>query len=191
MSEIVKTILSPETIKELDRIGQTRADTTDRLKDEIRREARLLGPDGDADVTSPEVQAGRRLPRSLILTRLKKLNPHLRYAQSQRYPEHGGIYVADRSCEFVTDAVPGRFICGIPHELVNEFDVRIAVPDVIPDPDIALHWQQIKKLDAHEPGWLSILLKLAKEGLINLTRAETLFHVHDGRSSRNYQQAVN
>jgi hypothetical protein len=84
-----------------------------------------------------------------------------------------------------------RFLCGIPHEAIAEFDVRIVIEDKVPDPDIALHWIKVPQLDEHIPGWRSTLLKLVKHGVINLAAAEIEFEITKGRSSQRWHDAVN
>lgn len=189
----VNVNVSPEELLKAEIIERTRAEDQARLEEEIERESNLLRPDGDMDVTDPEQQAGRMLPRSLILARLRKLNPCLVYEQSKNYPEKGGIYYDG----YLEDKVTGKleyghyFLCGIQHDYVREFDLRIAIPSVIPDPTIALHWQDISRVDSRERGWRSILLTLVKEGVIELDKAMTAFHLTEGRSSKNWQTAIN
>ena len=186
-------ILSPAEIHAGENQEQQRAEMRARIEREIRTHASLLRPDGSADVTDPEQQAGRRLPRRMVIQRIQKMNPNLVYEQATNYPDRGGIYFNGARENIVTGEMEQGhwFICGIPHDMVNEFDLRYAVPDTIVDPTVAFHEQHIQKADQRDRGWRSVLLVLVKNGLIELARAEELFHIGQGRSSRNWQEAVN
>ena len=176
-----------------ERTEKTRAEDTARITEEVRREAANLAPDGDIDVTNPEAQAGRRLPRALVMRRIAELNRHLVYEQSVNYPECGGIYFNGYRHDDLTGQLEyGHwFICGIPHEAVAEFDLREAVSEVIPDARLAMVWQQIQRADNRIPGWRSILHILVKNELINLEAAYRKFHIAVGRSSEYWQRATN
>ena len=189
-------ILSPEEIKEGERIEQTRAETTDRLKDDIQRNDALLRPDGDADVRNQEVQAGRRLHRHEIMRRLVKLNPQLRYHQSKNYPDIGGVYFAGYRHGFDNYGIESGspefgewFICGMPHEIVNEFSVPLTVKDRILHPDC--YWVNLDRVDGQMRGWRSILLRLLQMGLVSPAGIDKEFEITQGRSSQKWQQAVN
>lgn len=183
---------SSEYLKREALIEETRAKDRARLEEEIRREATLLAPDGDMDVTDPDQQAGRSFHRSVIIRRLKKLNPGLVYERSLRKPTQGGIYFDGYRGDRLTGQLEyGHwFICGIPHETVREFDLRIVVSDGVPDPTISLHTQRILKLDSRERGWRSVLLELVKSGLIELDKAVQAFSINDGRSSEKWMEAT-
>lgn len=190
--KILPKILSPQERAAGERTEKARAEDRARQVEDIRRESDLLKPDAGRDVTDPEQQAGRILPRSLVMQRLRKLNPALLYEQARKFPDRGGIYYAG----YLEDRTTGRveygrwFICGIPHERVREFDLRITTPRMIPDTSIALHSQTIQGVEGRERGWRSILLELVRAGLIPLDRADLAFHITGGPSSKNWQTAM-
>jgi hypothetical protein len=186
MGKTVKKILSPEVMKAVDQIQQTRHADQERLIQERQRNDALLVPDGNVDVTNAEAQQGRVIPRSVFVHKIRKLNPNLWYEQSRNYPLQGGLYIEDKAAPYGK-----RLVCGFPHDRLFEFAVRLTVPDVIPDPTIALHWQTIKKVDQQVPGWRSVLLKLILGGFITASGAEKEFQITRGRSSQKWQQAIN
>ena len=191
-AKIRRHILSREAIQSCDKIRLQREQQKQRLKDERHRNDGLLIPDGATDVTDPLAQKGRALSRHQIMERLTRINPALCYETSLRYPAQGGIYVVENRLDPVTGRIGcKRFICGIPNGTVNEFSLRLTLPSVIPDPDIALHWQAIQRVDQQTPGWRSILLRLMREGLITPSQTEQEFQITQGRSSQKWQQAVN
>lgn len=174
----------------MDQIHATRAIQRQRLDEDLARNANLLKPDGVADVTKPDAQAGRRLHRSEIMQRLMRLNPDLRYAQSKNYPETGAIYHirAPYLLEWNAD-VPGYHVVGIPHVMVNEFDVRKTKQEAVPDWDYP-HWNHIQRVDGRERGWRSILLVLLEKGLISPSGIDREFQITKGRSSRTWQESA-
>lgn len=186
MAKAVRRILTPETVKTVDRMLEGQHQNQQRLQQDIANNDALLKPDGSADVTSPEAQRGRFMSRAQLVHKIRKLNPNLWYEQSVRYPKQGGLYIEDAKAPFGK-----RLVCGFPHDVVNEFAVRLTVPEVIPDPTVALHWQTIKRVDQQEPGWRSVLLKLILDGLISPSGAEQEFKITQGRSSQKWQQALN
>ncbi len=189
----VKKILSTDEIRRGECIEQTQAESVDRAKQDIQREEYLLRPDGDSDVTDVEAQAGRRLTRSEIVTRLQRLNPGLRYHQSKNWPKQGGIYfVGNRHDDVAHTTQYGEFfICGIPHDVVNEFSVTLTEPAIMPDPTVAMHWRTTRKVSQHEPGWRLILLRLLQAGLLSPAGIDREFHITQGRSSQRWKEAVN
>lgn len=180
----LKKILSPDEIRLGERIEKTRAETAARLQEEIDREKSLLKPDGSVDVSNSQAQAGRKLSRSELVRKIRKLNPSLFYEQSVRYPAQGGLYIHD--------PINGkRFLVGFPHDTVGEFDVRLTKPKVIPDPTVAMHWQKIEAVDGRIPGWRTVLLRLLHEGLLSPSGIDREFQITRGRSSQKWQEAVN
>lgn len=181
-----KHILSAEIIKKADQILAARALERQRQLDDRERNKTLLAPDGDIDTTSPEAQRGRSISRSSFVHRVRKLNPNLWYEQSVRYPQQGGIYIQDPSSPYGK-----RMVCGMPHEHLNEFSLRITVPEVIPAIGTQAQWETIQRVDQQEPGWRAILLTLLKEGLLSPSGIDREFNIIGGRSSQKWQQAIN
>ncbi len=182
MAKVIKEILSRERVESLDSLHQHRHDTSERLKEEAHQNEQLLRPDGIFDVTNPEAQKGRVLPRAMLVRKIQKLNRNVWYEQSINYPDKGGLYF--------NDSVLGKqFICGFPHDRVNEFSLRIHISDVIPHPSLAPVWMDIQRASQQEPGWRSVLDKLIKYGLITEPQAEKEFKISQGRSSRYWQQS--
>ena len=192
MSKTVRRILSPETVKAVDGILQSRHESLERQKQERLQNDNLLAPDGSADVTNPEVQAGRKITRPDFIRRLQKLNPSLRYQQSKNYPKQGGIYfVGNRHDDQLNTVEYGEwFICGIPHEVIGEFSVRLTVPAVVPSA-IAPVFDTIQKVDGMERGWRAVLLTLLQGGLLTPAQIDKEFQITKGRSSQKWQAAVN
>jgi len=189
---IVKSILSPEAIRAGESIEQQHAEGIERLENEITKRESFVAPDGAADVTNPRQQMGRSLMREDVVRKLQKLNPNLIYERSKNFPEFGGLYIQDFGIDDLTMKPIGkRHLCGFPHEAVSEFDVRLVMKERVPDPTIALHWVEVPKLEGHIPGWRSTIMKLVKGGYINLAAAEQEFNIAQGRSSKNWQSAVN
>lgn len=182
---IRKEIVSESKRRLGDRLERSRAEHVSNLRQERERNDGLLRPDGDADVTNAEQQAGRLLHRSELMRRLGKLNPNLWYERSLRYPAQGGIYVKDDRSPYGK-----RMVSALPHERVPEFSMPLTVPDVIPDTTVALHWQTIRRVESKVPGWRTVLLKLAMEGLITPSGIEEQFQITRGRSSQKWQQAM-
>ena len=191
-SKTIKHILSPEAIQAEDAINEQHEAGVQRLKSKIAEARSHTATDGGADVTNPQQQLGRGMTREAVMAKLQQLNPNLLYEQSRNYPKFGGIYFDDRSVDPITQAPVGkRQLCGIPHEIVAEFDVRLVLNEDVPDPAQPLNWITVPKIDGHIPGWRSTIMKLATKGYISLGAAENLFEVHKGRSSQKWQQAVN
>ena len=189
--EILKTILSPEAIQAGESMEQQHAQGIQELKDEITKREQFVAPDNGADVASPQNQLGRAMTRADVVRKLQKLNSNLIYEQSKNWPEFGGLYIQDYGFDELTMKPIGkRHLCGFPHDVVAEFDVRIVVKDRVPDPTIPLHWIEVPKLEGHVPGWRSTILKLVKGGYINLTAAEHEFSIYEGRSSERWSQAI-
>ena len=192
MAKTVRKILSPETVKAADRILEHRHQSREHQKQERRTNDRLLAPDGSADVTNPEVQAGRRMTRQEFVRRLQKLNRNLKYHQSKNFPKQGGVYmVGYRRDNLVGTLEYGEwFVCGIPHEVINEFSVRLTKPVVIPSA-IDPVWEMMNQVDGMERGWRAVLLKLLMDGLLTPTQIDQEFQISKGRSSQLWQKAVN
>lgn len=192
MGKTVRKILSPDVVKAVDGILQSRHESTERLKDERVKSDRLLAPDGSADVTNPEVQAGRRLLRADFIRRLQKLNPDIRYQPSKNFPKQGGVYVVGYRRDNIlgTTEYGEWFICGIPHEAINEFSVPLTIPSVVPSL-IAPVWDQVRQVDGLQRGWRAVLLKLLQEGLLTPAQIDKEFQISKGRSSQKWHQAVN
>ena len=182
----VREILSEAKRRQEERTERTRLRNAENLRQERQRNDVLLKPDGDADVTNKEVQAGRRLHRSEIVKRIGRLTDAVWYEQSIRYPAQGGLYANDFRSPYGK-----RLVASLPHEMVNEFDRPLTVPSVIPDPTIAMHWQVIQRVESKEPGWRAVLLKLAMDGFITASGIEAEFHITRGRSSQHWQKAMN
>lgn len=189
-----KEILSPEKRRQVQTIERTRATQKEQVNGEIAKRQSFVAPDGQADVTDAEQQQGRPLLRAELVRKLQKLNPNLMYEQARNYPEFGGLYIENKEIDFATNLIKvsgKKHLCGFPHEVVSEFDVRLVINDRIPDPDIPLHWIEVPQLEGHIPGWRSTIKKLVNGGYINLTAAETEFEIYKGRSSQKWQMAVN
>lgn len=184
MGKVIRKILSPEIVKTVDGILEKRHGQQVLATQEVLKNDALLAPDGSHDVTSREAQKGRMLTRSVLVHRIKKLNPNVWYEQSIRFPAQGGLYVDDLRAPYGK-----RMVCSFPHDVVNEFALRITVPEVIPSIGSQAQWMAIRKVDQQEPGWRSVLLKLIKEGLITPSGAEKEFKISQGRSSQKWQEA--
>ena len=191
-AKIRRHILAPKKIQRQDKILEQHELGKQRLKDKIAAAESHVAPDAGRDVTDADQQLGRRLARAEVVRRLQMLNPNLLYDQSKNWPEFGGLYFDDPTIDPLTVKPVGkRHLCGIPHELVAEFDVRLVINEQIPDPATALAWVTVPKLEGHIPGWRSTILKLVKAGLINLTAAELVFEIGQGKTSERWQKAVN
>ena len=167
-----------------ERVERSRHDQAANLKAERERTNTLLAPDGDTAVTDVEAQAGRRLHRSELVRRITKLNCNLWYEQSVRYPEQGGVYIADYASPYGK-----RMVCSMPHEMVNEFSVPLTVPRLVPSASLEPVWDTLQEIDSKIPGWRTVLLKLMQEGLLSPSAIENEFHITEGRSSQKWQQA--
>lgn len=191
MGKPVRKILSKETVKAVDGILQSRHDNTERLKDERARNDRLLAPDGGADVTNAEVQAGRRLLRADFIRRLQKLNPDLRYQQSKHFPAQGGVYWVGwrRDTEAQQTSYGEWFLCGIPHEVIPEFSTPLTKPTIVPS-TVADVWDTMNEVDGMVRGWRAVLLKLLQEGLLTPNEIDNEFQISKGRSSQKWQAAT-
>jgi hypothetical protein len=188
---IRRHIVSPEQRSAGARQDAAAQGQKDRLRAEIRKHASYVAPDGDADITEPEIQAGRPLHRSEVMRRLRRLNPDLRYEQALADPAKGGIYVVENRIDPLTGKSPWkRFICGIPHEQVTEFHIPCTIEARIPDPDFPAQQIIVQKLTGAIPGWRAVLLKLLKEGLVSPAGIDREFHITQGRSSRRWKEAV-
>lgn len=187
-----KEILSPAKRRAGETQEKTRSVQTQQLKDEIKKRQGFAAKDGDADVTSREQQEGRSMPRADFVKKVRKLNPNLFYERSLRHPSQGGLYLNDHTIDPLTvQKVGKRMVCSFMHHKISEFDLRVMVDKRIPDPDIPLHWQDVPDLDQHIPGWRSCLFRLFMGGFITMEAAVKEFKLTQGRSSQNWQQAVN
>ncbi len=192
MAKAVRKILSPEQVKAVDEILENRHKSREHQKQDRLRNDRLLTPDGGVDVTNREAQMGRRIPRPDFVRRLQKLNENIRYQRSIHEPKNGGLYwVGTRKDNLLGTTEYGEwFLCGIPHDVVGEFDVRLTKRTIVPavlDPV----WETMNQVDGLERGWRSVLLKLLLEGLLTPTQIDKEFEITKGRSSQNWQTAVN
>ena len=189
---IIKTILSPEVVKAVDSIQQSRCEQREQQKEARPENDGLLKPDGDVDVTNREAQRGRRILRGEFIRRLQKLNPNLKYEQSKNYPSLGGIYfVGYRKDTLVGTEEYGKwFVCGIPHEAINEFSIPLTVPDIVPSTMDPI-WDSINKVDGLERGWRSVLLTLMQMEMLTPTQIDNEFKIREGRSSQKWQEALN
>ncbi len=192
MSKIVRKILSPEHVKAVDGILANRHATREHAKQERRQNDKLLTPDGGVDVTNREAQLGRKMSRPDFVRRLQTLNENIRYQRSKLYPKQGGLYwVGSRRDNLLGTTEYGQwFLCGIPHEVIGEFDLRLTKPTIVPavlDPV----WETMNQVDGLERGWRSVLLKLLLEGLLTPSQIDKEFEITKGRSSQNWQTAVN
>ena len=183
---ILREILSPQAKRFGERIERSRAQSQSNLRQERERNARLLNPDGDSDVSSMEAQQGRRLHRTEVVRRIKKLNPNIWYETSIRYPAQGGLYIEDGRSPYRK-----RLLVGMPDGIVNEFSTVLTKPALIPDMTVAAHWQTIQQVDSKLPGWRAVLLKLLMEGIVSMAGVEKEFQISKGRSSQFWQAAVN
>ena len=130
--------------------------------------------------------------RADFVAKVRKINPNLFYERSIAVPTQGGLYLDDRTIDPLTlTRVGKRMVCSFLHTKISEFDLRVMKDSKVPDPDVPLHWQNIPDLDQHIPGWRSCLFRLFQDGLIDLEKAKTVFKLNAGRSSQNWQNAVN
>ena len=192
MAKPVRKILSPEQVKAVDEILENRHKSREHQKQDRERNDRLLTPDGGVDVTNREAQMGRRISRADFVRRLQKLNPNLRYQQSKFYPKQGGIYIVCSRRDNVLGIVEfGEwFVCGIPHEVIGEFSVRLTKPTIVPhlvDPT----WDSMEQVEGMERGWRAVLYKLLMDGILTHTQIDNEFQISKGRSSKQWQTAVN
>src|SRR5881396_1366294 len=170
-AQIRREIVSRAMAQAISRREQHHAETTAQIKGEIAKANAFVAPDGAADVTNPEAQRERYLYREEFVRRLQKLNSNLIYERSKEWPDFGGLYIQEWTMapiEGVLQHGQKRFLCGIPHEAISEFDVRVVIEEKIPDPDIPLHWITVPALQEHIPGWRSTIKKLVNRGIINL-----------------------
>jgi hypothetical protein len=187
-----KEILSPAGRRAGAVQEKTRAVQTQQIKDEIKKRQGFAAKDGDADVTSKANQEGRFMLRQAFVKKVRKLNPNLFYERSIRHPDQGGLYLNDNQIDPLTlQRVGKRMVCSFPHHKISEFDVRQMIDKRIPDPDVPLHWQNVPDLDQHIPGWRSCLYRLFQSGLIEFQASVKEFDLTQGRSSQNWQKAVN
>ena len=183
MGKAIKKILSPEVVKAVDGILAQRHAQRVQASQEVLRNDALLAPDGNIDVTNREAQKGRVLSRATLVHRIKRLNPNLWYEQSIRFPKQGGLYITDATVPYGK-----RMVCSFPHDHVNEFSLRITIPDVVPAIGSQAQWMAIRRVDQQEPGWRAVLLKLIMDKLITPAGAEREFKISQGRSSQKWQQ---
>ena len=192
-AQIRREIVSRAMAQAISRREQHHAETTAQIKGEIAKANAFIAPDGTADVTNPEAQRERYLYREEFVRRLQKLNSNLIYERSKEWPDFGGLYLQVWEPTTLTGLVEKtgkRFLCGIPHEAISEFDVRVVIEEKIPDPDIPLHWITMPALQEHIPGWRSTIKKLVNRGIINLDAADREFDIRRGRSSELWQKAI-
>lgn len=189
--KIIRKILSPNTVRAVDGVLEKRHEQREHQKQEREQNDRLLAPDGSVDVTNREAQAGRRITRPDFIRRLMKLNENLRYQQSKHFPAQGGIYMIGyrRDNLLGTTEYGEWFLCGIPHDVIDEFSVPLTKPTVIPSM-IAPVWDTIPQVDGLRRGWRAVLLKLLQEGLLTPSQIDNEFQISKGRSSQKWQQAA-
>ena len=186
MGKPVRHILSAEQVKAADRFLRSKHESDQRLRDERQRNDALLVADGDVPVTNRDAQMGRRMHRSELVRRIKKLNPNLWYEQSIAAPEQGGMYIEDRATPYGR-----RMVCAFPHDWINEFTIPLTVPEVVPSLAVAGQWETIQRVDQKIPGWRAVLAKLILERLVTAAAVDREFEITKGRSSQKWQQVVN
>lgn len=188
----IKKILSPEEIRAGDVLQQQKAETVQRLKDHAKKKEVTVAPDGGADITNREVQAGRKLQASEIRRRLKRINPNLQFEVSRNFPDITGIYLVTNQVDPMTLTRPWkRHICGMPTAGdVNEFSTIVPKTVKIPDPTVPLHWQIGQEMDFEVRGYRTVLARLIKESIITESEA-TLHFGLPSRSSQKWQATVN
>lgn len=192
MAKVIRKILSPETVRAADRLLEKRHESRQHQKQERKRNAGLLAPDGAVDVANAEAQAGRSMLRADFVRRLMKLNPDLRYHRSFFYPEQGGIYMVGYRRDNLrgTTEYGEWFICGLPDKVIPEFSVVLTKPTIIPSMADPV-WEKVNQVDGMSRGWRSVLLKLLQEGLLSPAQIDKEFQISKGRSSQKWQSALN
>jgi hypothetical protein len=130
--------------------------------DAIAKDKAVLdAQDGIFDMTNAVAQAGRTLARSIIETRLRSLNPNLRFERSKMAPDQSGIYLSS------------TFLCGMMWEPSPEFTVNIHGEDE----------NGRKQLLSQIRGWRTVLDALIRKGVIEAEATYKLFEVRKGRES--------
>jgi hypothetical protein len=191
MAKIVKKILSPETVAQIDKAKEFHVSQTEQLKEDRRERDSYIAPDGDVDIFAHQsaAQQGRVLHTNEIMRRLRRINPALIYEISRAFPDIGAIYIVENVPDPITNKSPWkRHICGIPHGMVWEFHRPLVVFEEIPEAD-GLGTVQSVKLEGKVPGWREVLARLIVDGVIKPADAEREFHITQGRSSAKWKAA--
>lgn len=139
------------------------------------RNAETLADDAGRKVTDRE-QAGRWLSPLKFKKALKHLNPKLSFEVAHADPSKTGIYFCDGVSNEGTLYHGLRFICGMESGYSPEFSIRL---------------EKNGAMTKEVRGWRTVLATLIRARLIEKYEAETLFKVHFGRESENWQKFVN
>lgn len=177
-------------MKALDKREEFRAGQTDMLRSDIVSRQSTIAADGGADVTNPLIQKGRSISTKVMIQRLLRMNPDLRFEVANADSNLIGIYVVENRPDPVTNTSPWkRHICGMPNGEISEFYVPITIEAMVPDPDLGPGQVKTVEVQGQIPGWRSILLRLIRDGQITPAQAEAEFKVSQGRSSQRWQSA--
>lgn len=139
------------------------------------RKAETIADDAGRNVTNQE-QAGRWLAPLKLKRALKQLNPNFHFEIAHGDPSKTGIYLNDGVSNQGTLYHGLRFICGMESGYSPEFSIRI---------------EKNGEMTKEVRGWRTVLATLIRSRLIEKYETETLFKIHSGRDSENWQKFVN
>lgn len=140
-----------------------------------QRKAETIAEDAGRDVTNSE-QAGRWMAPLKLKRAIKQLNPNLSFEVAHGDPSKTGIYFCDGVSNEGTLYHGLRFICGMETGYSPEFSIRI---------------EKNGEMAKEVRGWRTVLATLIRSRLIEKYETETLFKIHFGRESENWQKFVN
>lgn len=150
--------------------------------DNVKRETDTLPLDGGIDTSNPEAQRGRPMMTEAVIAKLKAMNPSLHFevgANSVMASNFIGIYqIIDGKKKYIGIAMERWWM--------PEFSVRMAIPTLVPNPDIA-DMLPIKTFEREVRGWRTVLARLIRARLITKEDAEKNFDIAGGRSSFHWQ----
>jgi hypothetical protein len=126
--------------------------------------------DGDIDMTDAVAQAGRTLERRIIETRLKQLNPNLRFERSIRYPNIQGIYLGS------------QFITGMEWERSPEWTVKF-----IGTNELTGQQEMLNEVR----GWRHVIDTLIRKKFIPAEATYKLFQCFTGQQRANWSALHN
>lgn len=165
--------LTPSDRLAVERFYKQRAHTDQAVTEKSQADSTIL-KDGEKDTTSIESQLGTPYHSEQIIQRLKKLNENFVFERSIAFPEIMGIYLPDEYAE-VREGKRLRHVMGF------EFGYS---------PEYTVFHKETKGPKKVTRGWRTLLLLLASKGLINFTRACTLFGIEGVKNSYNWKREV-
>jgi hypothetical protein len=153
-------------------------------------------PDAGRDTMNPEAQFGRKMHSSSIIRKLKKMNGSLMFEVSKSDPTRMGVYAFNGVSNMLDPNPKYRgyaMVCGMESGESPEFSIRKAKKSkqLITDADGNVTGSDyVYEFVGEVRGWRTVLARLIRFGIIDLSAAEKEFKINQGPDSKNWKMTV-